>query len=171
MTASTLTPRVYVACLACYNAGHLVGEWWDTSDLETGFEEWRKTHEEATSHEEYVVHDSEDFGGYKLGEVCVPEAIEIGDFIEEHGIPGALALSHYSDLEEAKTAMDERYQGAHDSLADYAQDYAEQTSDLKSMGNLVNYIDWDRFGRDIEMEGSIWSEKGEDGKLHVFDAH
>lgn len=28
-------PRVYVACLACYNEGHLPGRWMDKDDLET----------------------------------------------------------------------------------------------------------------------------------------
>lgn len=169
MPVTDLTPRVYVACLACYNAGRLHGEWWDVSDLETDFEEWREDHEEKTGHEEYVVHDHEGFGGYKLGEVSVPEAIKIGEFLEERGEAGAIALGHYSDLDEAKNAMEEHYRGEWDSIEDYCQDFAEQSYDLKKIGNLANYIDWSRFASDCESDG-LWSEKGPSGKVHVFDA-
>lgn len=168
---TTLTPRIYVACLACYNAGHLVGEWWDMDDLTgDGYDEWQKEHQDATGHEDYLVHDCEGFG-YSIGEVSVPHAIELGEFIEEHDAAGAVALSHFcGDLEQARTAMEESYQGAHDSIEAWAQDFAEQCFDLEKLGTLAQYIDWERYARDCEM-GDVWSEKGEDGQVHVFSSH
>jgi len=41
------------------------------------------------------------------------------------------------------------------SRADYAQELIDDCYDTKSMGNLANYIDYDAFGRDIELEGGI----------------
>jgi len=41
------------------------------------------------------------------------------------------------------------------SRSDYTYELIEDCYDTKSMGSLANYIDYDSFGRDIELEGSI----------------
>lgn len=41
------------------------------------------------------------------------------------------------------------------SRSDYAYELIEDCYDTKSMGTLKNYIDYESFGRDLELEGSI----------------
>ena len=41
------------------------------------------------------------------------------------------------------------------SRSDYAFELIEDCYDTKSMGNLANYIDYDAFGRDLELGGNI----------------
>lgn len=41
------------------------------------------------------------------------------------------------------------------SRSDYAYELIEDCYDTKSMGNLRNYIDYDAFGRDLELGGNI----------------
>ena len=41
------------------------------------------------------------------------------------------------------------------SRSDYAYELIEDCYDTKSMGTLQNYIDYESFGRDMELEGSI----------------
>lgn len=41
------------------------------------------------------------------------------------------------------------------SRSDYAYELIEDCYDTKSMGTLKNYIDYESFGRDMELEGSI----------------
>lgn len=41
------------------------------------------------------------------------------------------------------------------SRSDYAYELIQDCYDTKSMGNLANYIDYDSFGRDLELEGNI----------------
>ena len=41
------------------------------------------------------------------------------------------------------------------SRSDYAYELIEDCYDTKSMGNLANYINYDSFGRDLELEGNI----------------
>ena len=41
------------------------------------------------------------------------------------------------------------------SRSDYAYELIEDCYDTKSMGNLARYIDYDNFGRDLELEGNI----------------
>ena len=174
MPKVALSPRVYIACLACYNAGKHEGEWFDAIEgLCQEHETWHEAHVKAIgeNHEEYLVHDYEGFGSFKMGEVSPQEAEKIGAFIEEHGIPGALALDNCGgDVDDAAVCM-ESYQGAHDSLADWAESWAQDCYDLKGMGNLANYIDWERYAEDCRMGGDIWYEEGEDGMVHVFDNH
>ena len=41
------------------------------------------------------------------------------------------------------------------SISDYAYELINDCYDLKSMGGLVNYIDYDKFGNDLLLEGAI----------------
>lgn len=77
-------PRIYVADLAEYNAGHLVGRWIDLDDFAEYDDvseavEW--LHSEITSrvlrpgHEEWAIHDYEGFGPIRVGEYDSLETI------------------------------------------------------------------------------------------------
>lgn len=52
----------WVGCLACYNAGNLVGQWHDAADLE----DWQIPADHNPTHEEWIVMDSE---GLHIGEL------------------------------------------------------------------------------------------------------
>lgn len=72
--------------------------------------------------EEYAIHDYEGFGSYSLGEYEGVDSVhEVAFFIEEHDELGAELLAYYSDIEEARKAIEESYCGCHTSVADYAQ--------------------------------------------------
>lgn len=58
------TPRIYVACLASYNAGILHGRWIDATDAEViheGIEDMLSESQEPIP-EEWAIHDYEGFG-------------------------------------------------------------------------------------------------------------
>jgi hypothetical protein len=40
MTAATTTPRVWIGCLASYNAGRLIGEWCEATDVDVMNDTW-----------------------------------------------------------------------------------------------------------------------------------
>lgn len=71
-----MTPRIYVADLAAYNAGQLVGQWIDLedgSDLDhDDFVEWINAVVQGEilrpGHEEWAIHDYEGFGTIKIDE-------------------------------------------------------------------------------------------------------
>lgn len=170
-----MNPRVYVACLACYNGGKLHGEWFDCdATLEESVKEQFEINEEGFAPcggEERLIHDSEGFGAFNIGEVGVSEAQTIGEFLAKHGEKGAIALSHYNgNIEDATVACEESYMGEYESLEDYAIEscgYSEKQ--LESMlGGLSNYIDWERYAEDLETNGGIWSLTDSYGKFHVF---
>jgi antirestriction protein len=88
-TQTTDTPRIYVACLASYNAGILHGRW---IDADTGADEIREEIEGMLAEspeygaEEWAIHDYECFCGLSLGEYTPTETVaEYGRLIAEHG--------------------------------------------------------------------------------------
>ena len=63
---------------------------------------------------------------------------------------------HYSyDIENLVSYVAENACIFEGSRSDYAYELIGECYDTKSMGSLANYIDYDSFGRDLELEGSI----------------
>jgi len=69
-----------------------------------------------------------------------------------------LLISEYSYSYDVETLVNYAAENAcifEGSRSDYAYELIQDCYDTKSMGNLANYIDYDSFGRDMELEGSI----------------
>ncbi len=167
--------RIYVADLAAYNNGFLHGVWIDaTLDMDYIQEQVSQMlkdtplDEEA---EEYAIHDYEGFGAYRLGEYeGLDSAHEVACFLEEFGEVAGDVLSHFGDdLEDARKALEENYNGCYISLADYAEELTTDTSEIPK--HLEFYIDYDRMGRDMEMSGDIFTVETGYQEVHVFWSH
>lgn len=63
---------------------------------------------------------------------------ENADFISEHGKLAGKLLEYFGDIEGARTAMEEDYRGKYSSLADFAQELTEETTEIRE--NLKYYI-------------------------------
>jgi antirestriction protein len=90
----TVTPRIYVACLAAYNNGQLHGQWIDASqsadDIYTQIASVLKSSPQVGA-EEWAVHDYEGFGGIHMNEwPDIERVAALARLIEDHG--GAFAL-------------------------------------------------------------------------------
>ena len=163
--------RIYVACLAAYNIGCLHGVWIDaTADIDDIQDQINSMLESspAKDAEEYAIHDFEGYGSYHLSEYDgIKSAHEIACFIEEYGDIGAELISQaFSTLEEAQKAMEEDYRGVYVSLADFAQELTEETSEVPS--HLEFYIDYESMARDMEMSGDIFTIETGYQEVHVF---
>lgn len=166
--------RIYVACLAAYNSGHLHGRWIDaTQGVDHVWDETRAMLKASpmAEAEEHAIHDYEGFEGAPVEEYSSFETIvALAEFIEEHGTLGGKVLEHFSgDLEDAKTAF-ENYQGEHVSLAMYAQQLTEDCGP-EIPDNIAFYIDYDAMGRDMEINGDIFTIETAYDEVHVFWAH
>ncbi len=166
--------RIYVADLAAYNNGKLHGVWVDaTGDLD---EIWNavnamlKANPEPDA-EEWAIHDYEGFRDYRLSEWEGFERVqEIAQFIEDYPAIGAELLSHFGgELDDARKAAEENYSGCYTSLADYAEELTEDTSQIPE--NLAYYIDYERMGRDMELGGDIFTIVTAHDEVHVFWSH
>ena len=177
MGRTTETPRIYVASLADYNAGRLVGAWIpaiDADEVQEAIAKLLKSSREPFP-EEVALHDHEGFGSYEVHEYdSIPLVCAIGAAIAEHGPVFADYLRHVgppSDADHVARLVErfaESYQGEWDSLSTWAESFLEDTGALKDVPeSLRNYIDFDQWADDAEMNGDIFSIEL-DGRCHVF---
>ena len=167
--------RVYVADLAAYNNGFLHGVWIDATldmdDIQEQVNEMLKATPLDEKAEEYAIHDYEGFGAYRVSEYERLESVhEVACFLEEFGAVAGDVLAHFGDdLEDARKALEENYNGCYSSLADYAEELTADASKVPE--HLAYYIDYDRMGRDMEMSGDIFTVETGYQEVHVFWAH
>ena len=164
--------KIYVADLAAYNAGYLHGIWIDASQELDDIQEQVSNMLKASPvemAEEYAIHDYEGFEGVKLSEwEGLESAHQLACFIEEHGKLGAELLNIY-EIEEAEKALEDGYHGCFTSLADYAEQFTSDTSQVPE--HLQHYIDYERMARDWEMSGDIFTIETAYDEVHVFSNH
>ena len=164
------TPRIYVACLASYNAGTLSGRWIDATlgvdGINAEIQAMLKASPEPFA-EEYAIHDYEGFEWAEISEYCgVEQVARLAEFIEEHGKLGAELLNHFGgDMGEAEAAF-ENYAGEYLSLADFAEDLTGETTQIPE--SLVNYIDYEAMGRDMDLNGDVLAIEAGFEQVHIF---
>lgn len=171
-------PKIYVACLASYNAGKLYGHWISAlKSVEEIEGEISSLLEKSPmiGAEEWEVHDYEDFGPFQedtvkyLGSL---EAItESARFLcEKHGELGATLVveGHCLDIEKAEELLDQHYYGAYDDELDFAQDFFQEHYEDKTPEQVMRYIDYEKFKKDLFMD---FFSIEYDGKTHVFDSN
>lgn len=167
---ATDTPRIYVACLAAYNAGHLHGCWidaiQDAEDIQDDINAMLKG-SPIPDAEEYAIHDYENFANVRIHEFSgIDEVAQLAAFIDERGTLGAAVLAHCdNDLDRAEAAFDD-YVGEHRSLADFAQELTEDTTEIPR--SLAGYIDYEAMARDMEINGDVFTVETGFQQVHVF---
>lgn len=184
-----VTPRVWVGCLHCSNSGRLHGRWFEvgtdpdalhdevmgffatvceTCDgYETECPECRAfARTFPCGGEELAVHDHEGLGdvgeAYDLPRLCAVAALA-----EEFDDRPALAyLARVDgDVERAREGLRENYAGRWESLAEWAESWAEDAG--LGLEQLWPYVNWAAWGRDLELNGDVDTlEVG--AAVHVF---
>ncbi|QIG58827.1 ArdA-like antirestriction protein [Gordonia phage DatBoi] len=146
-------PSIWIADLAAYNAGHLVGEWVELdADTEAedvyakikdicarGDELLRKLNEWSGPHEEFAIHDFEGFGPIKIGEYDPISAVlthveRMGDepdkyfaYVEHHG-------EGYVDSYDEADVIDTGQTTMRDVAYEVADEYLEQVRHMDIPG-------------------------------------
>ena len=186
-------PRFYAACLASYNAGTLHGAWIDaTTDVDAMQDDINAmlrasphpnvmvedpaTGAEVPSAEEYAIHDYDGLPsslGEHPGLEYIAAYVELLETAEDRDIPEDVAAElvdgrSVGDIERAKDTIEDDYQGAFDSLADWAENLEDETGSLSEVPErLQPYIDFAAIGRDAELGGDIRAIRS-GGSLYVF---
>ncbi len=166
--------RIHVACLAAYNNGRLHGRWIDAAQGVAHIIEQTRAMLKASpieEAEEWAIHDYEGFEGVEISEYASFETVAaMAEFIEEHGALGGKLLSHFcGHLKDAKTAL-ENYYGQYDSLEDYARSLTEETT-AEITEHLKNYIDYAAMGRDMDINGDVFTVETAHSEIHIFGGH
>lgn len=161
MTSQATTPRVYVACIASYNAGKLHGVWidleetQDVEDIQAAIDAMLAASPEPGA-EEYVVHDHEGCCGLIDGECCNVDDLEavaakIGEVAEHHR--EAFEAWVEGRCGDDPTAFLDAYAGEWDSEQEYAEEYIDGTGMLDGVDpSIANYFDCESFARDLFMD-------------------
>ena len=175
-SATDTTPRVWIGCLACYNDGRLVGDWFDAASAdEVTTYDVHGAHSRADSHDELWCLDHENIPvrgeldpltaaawGRCLAEVdeqlrpALCAWVESGDYVAE----GNTDLPSVSDFEE-------RYQGHWDTFAEYAENLADDIGLLDGVPEeIARYFDWQAWSRDLAFDYSVYDDS--EGGVFVF---
>ncbi|RAN36970.1 antirestriction protein ArdA, partial [Hyphomonas sp. GM-8P] len=70
------------------------------------------------------------------------------------------------DLEQARAAFDD-YAGEYRSIADFAEELTRECG-TEIPASLQYYIDWDAMGRDMELNGDIFTVETGFDQIHIF---
>ena len=162
--------RIVIADLAAYNAGKLHGVWIDATDELDDIQNQINSMLEQSpvaDAEAYAIHDHEGFNGYRLEEYEGIEAIhEMACFIKDYPKIGGELLNYSSDIDEARRTVEENYCGCYKTLADYAEEFTEESIHIPE--GLAFYIDYEKMGRDMELSGDIWTIETGFEEVHIF---
>jgi antirestriction protein len=172
--ASRTTPRIYVACLASYNAGTLHGKWIDADqsaeEIHDDVQRMLAASPESGA-EEWAIHDYEGFGALRLSEwESFARVAAIAAGVAEHGPAFTAWLSYDEDRDPDGEAFQDAYRGEWESLKDYAEDYADETGmyDVAERAKSPYVVvDIDMLERDLDIE--LYTVKSDHYTVYVFD--
>lgn len=151
--------QVYIANLGKYNEGELIGAWF-TPPID--MEDVKERIGLNIEYEEYAIHDYElpfDIGEYtpisEINRLCALAQELEGTPIE--GEMKEIQRTFFDSFEELVEHKDDIicYPDC-DDMEDVARYLIEETGDLGEVpSHLQNYIDYESFGRDLELNGNF----------------
>ena len=154
-------PRIYAACLASYNNGILHGAWidadQDADDILHDISEMLEC-SPMPGAEEWAVHDVDrlpDMGEFP----DIDRVAMIAQGIEDHGEAFRAYVEMVGPDWVSVEAFQDRYIGEYQTQAEFAEQWLEAVGDLASVPeHLQAFIDFDAYGRDMILGGSITCE-------------
>jgi antirestriction protein len=125
------------------------------------------------SAEEWAIHDFEGFEGIKLSEwESFVTVAALAELLEEHG--EAFAAWYDNDHRDERERDEwgeqfaEQYAGTARTLEEWCEDAADSWGLLEDLPeNLRRFFDFEKYAREMQMGGDIWTAEGGDG-VHVF---
>lgn len=142
-------PEIYVADLAAYNNGDLIGRWIDaTLDPEDMLAEIREL-----TDGDWIILDYDDLGGIISEHNSINEISMLANLVHDLGDP-FVALYNYDpwladDYDNWKQLVEDGYLGRYDSMREYAEQYVDELG-LFDNDILSTYFNYDAFARDLE---------------------
>lgn len=180
----TGTPRAWVGCLACYNAGLLVGEWVDgieagevtPEDIHPGTFTTQPVGLNPATHDELWVFDHEGYGALIPGGCSPAEAQRVAELIEPVPERDREAFVAYVENVGAEYAdagdFEETFVGEWNTFEDYAYELGDVLGLVPADAprEVILYFAWDRWARDLLLGGDYWTAPASDGGVFVFRA-
>ena len=161
--------RIYIASLAHYNAGKLVGKWFDVEpgladDVQDCISSLTCDGQQC---EEWAIHDYECEAGSRVSESAdLDQLVELAEVIDEHGEAYVLYAQYVGDDYATVTDFQDAYRGCWKNEEDFADDYFENFYASEIPEHLHTYFDVEQLSRDLFC-GTYFSCDGSEG-CHVF---
>ncbi len=165
--------KIYVADLAEYNNGKLVGKWLELSDYSSGAEvmeaiqemldEQTKNDKDGEVHEEYAIHDFQGFPrsfySESMGESDFDKIYEIANTADGSNLPIDVLMEAVSDLgyEDDPERVAEAFFSKMDASMgnqwrEFAYEFVDAVGGVSGVSNAEYYFDYDAFGSDARMD-------------------
>lgn len=167
--------EIYITDLAAYNNGHLIGEWvalpMDADDLKAKINEILATGAEVygeNEHEEIFITDYEcDF--MTIGEYSNPfelnEMAEQAENLSDYELKAVkFLLNNYlvKDFNEALEKYEDVIIHEDATMEDIAYAFVNECYGIDSLPAIIaNNIDYEKIGREMEMDGSYYEQDGD----------
>jgi antirestriction protein len=175
----TSEPRIWVASLSDYTAGHLHGEWIDAN--REPVEIWEDINQmlaasQEPGAEEIGIFDYDNFEGIAISEWEPIETIaRLAHGVVNHGRPFAAWVNSLdrAEWEERLADFEDHYAGTWESVEAYALDYLDacgiDPDELPVPEHLQPYVrlDVEALGRDLTADQEVVVEP--DGTVFLFD--
>ena len=161
--------KIYVGTYAKYNSGSIFGEWIDAgdySDKEDFIEACKELHKDEPD-PELMFQDYEGFPSVFYGESDIDSRLWDWLALDESNreiVEVWLSENSICNSEDLQSIIDS-YTGQYDSWEDYAEQITNECHSIPE--HLENYIDWEKMGRDMQINSSGWVEY--DGKIWLFE--
>ncbi len=164
MKNNTITIRGYIACLGLWNEGIDRGRWVDFPIDSNDFNEILTSIGCNIENEEYFFPDWESpvkLGEYESYDRVNDIAERLADLDEDADIIEAILYEYSHDIETGLTILeDHNYMvyGNCDDMEDVArvvidEQYSRSYSRTQDLDFLLQYFDYEAYGRDLEIEG------------------
>ncbi len=167
--ADITTPRIYVSSLSDYAAGTQLGTWIELGHDVTEDDVCDQIAEllQHSSHdgEEWAIHDYEGFGALNLGEYeRLKDVVWWAQVIDEHGTDlGSALIEIAADRGTTpQRVYEEAYEGKWDSFRHYAEELFDELYPSMNEQQVLSYVDYESFARDLEMGGEYNMRQADD---------
>lgn len=171
--------KIYVASLADYVAGRLVGRWVDcegkdSDDLAAEVADMLSAAEQRDPslgrREEWAIHDSTGFGNLVTEYMPLEKVAELAAAIVEHD--GAMVAFLESVGVDEVDSFQDAYLGEYESLEDYARELIDDCGMLSEMPeSLRGYFDFEAYARDLSYDGYWTAPSDACCYVYVFSSY
>lgn len=160
--------KVYVNTYAKYNEGignsvELDPE--DFSDKDEFLEACQEFHGEGEH--EFMFQDHEDIPARYINESLISDGLW-DEFIPLDDAEREICQLYWDNTDDGVSPQDiqDKFRGKFDNMTVYAEQFIDDCYDVSKMGSLANYIDYEKFGRDLAYDLDVIEHNG---YVFIFD--
>ena len=170
---TVVTPSIYVACLASYNAGILYGEWiscdQDADDILADIQAMLAESNQPYA-EDWRIDDYEGFEDLKVDDYHNLEKLsEVAQLIAKHGKAYSIYANNFcGDQYPSESDFESAYLGCYEDEEEFCYERWENDGKIDSLRELgidPDYIDWEYVARDLD---GYFIEKTGYKEIYVF---